>query len=299
MNKYIVEQRIETLAENAIRVDKNYPKFTLDEVELSQWDFNHRDGWTSYYWLARSNIYALNYKDAYNEFGRKLAKIVPRLALVAQCYTRSVVQPFLITREEHDYGYLYHVIDREPVGLMFEEHERRALELILRQKDLNNDFFLYWEDAINTLGYAAKLLLMFSALEALSKKNKWKIIVDILGEDLKEIIFKRNSGLRQRLVHGEYLKDEDLKENYVEIIHKKVIQYFNTEILKENLITEDIKGPQRHIFDNKLQGKIFIEPKDKTITLDLKTVVDDFNKHSWSKSKKFNLLHDASLEDTF
>jgi hypothetical protein len=58
---YRIEQRIETLAENAVMEDGRIEAaFTVGEVRYSHWDFDLNRGWRSGYWLAAASIEAEN-----------------------------------------------------------------------------------------------------------------------------------------------------------------------------------------------------------------------------------------------
>ena len=132
-------------------------------------------------------------------------------------------------------------------------HSAKIVEC-LTNSEVPSEFYKYWRDASMTNSYSGKLLLMFSALEALVKnegKNKYEKLENILGKDLKDKIFKPNGGLRHRLVHGEYhnIREDVSTLSYAEV-HKKVIQYFKNEVLSgvddvKNLLLEDFVSPQR------------------------------------------------------
>jgi hypothetical protein len=271
---YEIQHRIETLANNAV-MNENYapPSFPLLDICFSHWEFTYRDGWSHDYWLAIGTIEASNMHDAYNGFRAKLAKIIPRVALIGQCYVESVSQPFLIRRTDRDVAFLKYSRDTKGVGLMFGAQELKALKLLLENSQIPEAFYYYWVDAVNAFGYSSKLLIMFSALEALfksatGKQNKdeyYAKIESVLGPELKTELYgtkdNSNVGLRQRLVHGEYLSAADTT-NYVELIHKRLIGHFNDCIFKEKLIEENVVNPQRHFFGNRLQSSGFIRAKE-------------------------------------
>jgi hypothetical protein len=279
--KYLIQQKIGTLAENAVNVAKSDPSFTVDDITFYQWEFNHRDGWLGDAWLAEATIDAENFSDAYRQFRAKLVRIVPRIAFVGQAYTEFGNQPFLILKEGSDIAYFYDILDRRHVGLMFQEDEEAALRALIDNHEVSDEFFLYWSDAVNTIGYSPKLLVMFSAIEALAKKPNGKKdygkIEAILGPELKQEIFTPTTGLRHRLTHGEHFSVNDFSKNYVEEIHKKIVQYFNQEILGSKLITEDVTGPQRHLFGNKELGRYFIKAKKTGAQLRLREVLKNFD----------------------
>ena len=75
--RYQLEQRIHTLAENVVdsRTD-GAPQFTVDGVTLTSWRVDPSDGyWTHHYWLVSGEINASNFKNAWQLFWNKLARI--------------------------------------------------------------------------------------------------------------------------------------------------------------------------------------------------------------------------------
>ena len=128
--RYLIEQRIHTLAENAIdRSSSQEFGFTCNEIELSPWQENPEQGyWTHRYWLARLNIEASNSKEASWKLWECLAKITSRVCLLSQCYMEWIDQPYFVLRSDRNCAVLRWTKPHGPVGLMFEENERQALE---------------------------------------------------------------------------------------------------------------------------------------------------------------------------
>ena len=232
-NKYKIEQKILTLAHCAVMEKKDDPaSFEVDDTKFSHWDYNYRDGWLTDAWLAVATIEAGNYHKAFAEFIKKLARLVPRISLISQSYIEYLSEPFIIHKIGSDTTFFRYTYDTGAVGLMFMEGERKALKILLDNKVIPEAFYYYWNDAVNATGYSAKLLLMFSAIEALVKKNgqkDWNLISEMLGADLVKELFgtkeQSNTGLRHRLVHGEYFGNQDNGKNYLELVHNKVIKY--------------------------------------------------------------------------
>jgi hypothetical protein len=187
---------------------------------------------------------------------------------------------------------------------MFRRNELKALELLLKKDSIPVEFFLYWNDAVNTIGYSAKLLIMFFALEALVKhkmgllwsnphlRNSYR--EKIIGKRLLEKFYAPGhsvDGLRNRLNHGEYLSGDDVKKNYVDIMHKRIIRYFNNRVLRKKLINADVKNPQRHILPQKRsESRGFVRRKRGVKVLNLKgllksmdpgTRLFDYKKYGW------------------
>lgn len=303
MNSYKIQQKIMTLSENAVGAAAGSPSFTAEDIKFTHWEFNHRDGWFANAWLAEFRVEAKDATHALYEYNKKLYRVIPRVSLVGQAYIQYLVQPYLITKKTSDVAYLYYPFDTGPVGLMFQEEEKKALDNLLRNNDIPEEFFLYWNDAVNTTGYSSKLLIQFSALDALIRRpdgtKDYGLRKTILGKELKDKIYAQNTGLRHRLVHGEYFSDKD-SDNYMEIIHKKVIAYFNDVIFGEKLLEENIVGPQRHFFQNDSLVRCWIRQQDEDWPLELKKVLEDIegNKDDpWPK--KYELVHDENLNKRF
>ena len=133
---------------------------------------------------------APDFDQAYREFRGKLVRIIPRIALIGQCFIEYQAQPFLIRRLDRDFAFVRLSHDDGPVGLVFGDDELEALNILLVNKDIPEEFFYYWTDAVNVTGYSAKLVLMFAALEALVKKKDgdkdFAKLECILGSELKK-----------------------------------------------------------------------------------------------------------------
>ena len=303
MPKYKIEHRISTLSENAVGMLAEEPSFEAEGIKFTHWNFNHRDGWLDDAWLAEIELTAQDATHALQDFKKRLFKIMPIVALIGQAYTQYLVQPYLIKRIDIAVGYLYYPFDVGPSPLMFQEDEKKALNLLLAKDDIPEEFYLYWSDAVNTLGYSSKLLIIFAALEALTRNaggNKDIALQEtILGKELSDKIYAPKSGLRHRLSHGDYFSVDDM-DNYVELIHQKVISYFNDVVFNEKLIGEDIAGPQRHFFNNDNLLRIFIKQQEDEWTLDLKKVIENCvygdNDHI---PRDYTSVHDKSVTEHF
>ena len=301
MTKYTVEYRIQTLAKNAVlEANKKPAEFFVDDIKFSQWDFNYNDGCLGDYWISKLEIEAETGFKAYEICVKKLKRIIPRLALISQCFIEYHAQPFLIKKDGSELGFFGYIKENNGTGLMFMENEKNALETLLKDKLIPEEFYYYWNDAVNTIGYSAKLLLMFSAIESLSKKSNGKkdpnLIIKILGEELNKKLFQQKTGIRHKLIHGEYF--EDLKTNYLEPVHKRVIQYFNRSIFKSKLICEKVRYPQRHFFGNKERSSFFIKRK-KEGTLNFKEVLNDFDENEFQSPKEHEHIIDKDLYKNF
>jgi hypothetical protein len=81
--RYPIEQRLETLADNAVMKDGGMEAaFSVGPVKYSQWDFGHNRGWPSDFWLVEASIEAPDYKAAFRIFRLELNRVVPRPTLI-------------------------------------------------------------------------------------------------------------------------------------------------------------------------------------------------------------------------
>jgi len=306
MNKYKIQHRITALSHCAvIEKDKFTTSFISDGITFSHWDFNHRDGWLTDYWLAEETVGSNNFVEAIKVSKQKLSKIIPRISLISQSYIEFIYEPFLVHKVGDDIAFFHYIEDSKGVGLMFTEKECKALGLLLDNDLISNEFYFYWNDAVNTIGYSSKLLVMFSALEALAKqrdtkkfKGKYNLYDFILGEELRKKIFEKNTGLRHRLVHGEYLGEDDIKINYVDVVHKKIIIYFNDIIFNEKILSEDVVSPQRNLFYNKSELRTFIK-SDNIKNFDLKILLEDYKENGYNNPKKCSNYFEKGIESRY
>jgi hypothetical protein len=306
MAKYTIEQKIVTLSEIYIDRADGQPEFEADGLLFGPWEYELSLGQVGYAWIVKYKTEADNVDTVYIDFHKKLRKIIPRMSLICQAYIQYVAQPLLITKEGSEIAFLYLPIDEGPVGLSFWDDEKKALDILMDNKNIPEEFFLYWNDAVNTADYSSKLLLMFAALESLAgkpgNKKRFELLDTILGEDLRGKIFGRN-GLRHRLSHGEYFaKDgKDSKENYVKVIHEKIIKFFNDKIFKEELLPEDVVSPQRNFIDNKVLLRSFIAQQSNEWPLNLKKVIESSEKNRKSDGfpADYRWVHDKSETDDY
>lgn len=283
MNTYIVEHRIDTLLLNSVlEVEDSFiPHFEVGDLQFKHWDFSIIDNFIDRAWLVRGLFQEPNLLAAISNMRKQLSFLIPRITFLGQAYTTFEDSSFLAwnTTSSTGVAYLNFTYERKATPLMFTHKEKNALQRLIVSADVNEDFYLYWNDAVNTHGYTSKLLILFSALEALVKKpngeKDWLKLEGILGGELKNKFFEPTIGLRHRLIHGEYFGKEDTQD-YVKMIHESVRTYFNKNVLRSNLIASDIIGPQRHPFNNLLVYRTFIKkPLKPETTFGLRSVLSD------------------------
>ena len=290
--------------------ERRAASFTLLDVHFLHWDFDHRNDWSHNYWLATGSIEGSNLDQAFRRFREKLGKIIPRVALIGQCYVESVFQPFLVLREDKDVAFFRFVRDVQGVGLMFMEKERKALNHLLANAEVPEEFYYYWNDAVNATGYSSKLLLMFSAIEALVKirngsnpgQKDWSKLERILGVGLQTEIWGERgaptNALRHRLVHGEYFNPQDSTKNYLELMHKKIIAYFNESIFREGLIEESVVHPQRHLFGNREEWRGFLRAKERNCP-NLKGVLKESKNKGFESMECYEFVYDRAITESY
>lgn len=300
MSKYFVQYKIATLLDNAVNKGNTYDRFDFDGIQFTHWDFNFGDGWIDNAWVASGIVDAKNGIDAINYMKNKIQEIISRVSFVGQAYIEHYAQPFIVkcVDSNQSVALFYFSKERDPVPLMFQASERNIMERLMTNTLIPREFFFYWKDTMNTFGYSSKLLLMFSAIEALAKalasenkSSKYTEIENIVGEKLKNEIWKSKVGLRHRLVHGEYIQEKD-KGNYIEEIHKKVLDFFNKNILGEEKISLDVVHPQRNLFYG--NGDFwfgFIESYDTEDKFDIKKVLKDFEENGINNLKEYKILY--------
>ena len=309
--QYEFQCRVEALAHIDMISSHETSGFLSDGIYFSHW---YREPFRSNnFWLAKVTVNASDKDGAIDCFNEKMAKRIPRIAFISQCYIEFACQPFLVKRVDKDFAFVRYVREDDAIGLMFGENEGKALKILLKNAEIPEAFYSYWNDAINSIGYSAKLLLLCAALDALGKcglcrddrqyqSKFYGKIEHILGPELKKDVWGTKddpkSGLRQRLVHGDYLGQEDVERDYVELVHKKIVNYFNESIFGETLLEENVVDPQRNIFGNKKGYQNFIKSKNHE-TINLKEVLEELDQKEINGIEKYEWVDDASLVEGY
>ena len=276
MHAYSVQHKIKVLLSNNANIGSGNPHtFTADGVVFKPWTEDPHEYWRAGEWLVESNLEADNLGEALRQYGLKMSRIIPRIAFVGQAYINDRMGSIFIKRKDKDFGWLRSVIDRGPVPLDFMDEEKEALGLLLVNTDVPEVFYQYWNDAVNTTSYTGKLLLMFGAIDSFATRGQRRQKrIEILGDELTDEIYAKDTGLRNRLTHGEYLNDSDGK-NYVELVHKKVLEHFNQSILKRDILELNVVGPQRHFDDNYEGMRVFVRQSGGGPHLSLRNLIND------------------------
>lgn len=274
MNKYLIEQKIKTLSELWLDCDGRVAReMAIDGFVFNQWREPQGTGLRSVMaWMVKKEIESDNCINALNTFRRDLDTITQKVGFVSQCYMDFFKEPFLLFKlsDNNDRLFLYqHTRVDKGVGLHFGNNELQAYEQI---KDFKYpEAFRFLRECRNTIGYIPKLLLLFSALEAMCGRveidkgnGKTQIsyeketMMKILGRSLYNELFGP-SGIRHKLDHGEMV-ELVFGKNYVDEIYKNIVCYFNTEF-KAN-ISEEVVSPQRHFYDNVGSANLWLKPEN-------------------------------------
>lgn len=289
MNSYIIEHEIITLLKNY--KDNLQPwvgSFSADWIKFTHWDFNNWQWLIWHKWITRFEIDSENYVTAINTYYKKLSKIIPKISLIWQAYIDS--QRWSLLVKKWNQGFLRYIYNGNPVSLKFWKEEKNILTNLVENKNIPESFYLYWNELLNTSWYLAKILIMWAAMDSLfPKKERMNWRIKILWEKLaKELYENWNIWLRHRLTHWEYFSPEDFQKNYVEEVHKKVIEYFNTEVITiDDKISQGIVNPQRHLYSNYKQSWLFLE-FDRDISL--KEILPEIQNNELSTLKSWKCI---------
>lgn len=286
MHKYFIEQKIKTLSHLAVGLDQDFtPKMNIDNYIFHQ-EFDVREAWKGNAWFVKKEIKANSGVQALNQFRSQLDKIVQKIGFVSQCYMDFYREPFLIYKFESNPEKIFfykHIQERDPVGLQFDEQELGAYEAIKEFK--YPEAFRFLQESRNTIGYIPRLLLLFSALEAMCGKVEYensngKVYITynkdemkkILGDVLYNEVYGEN-GIRHKLNHGEMVESA-FGRDYSEEIYKSIISYFNMNFNAQ--IEESVVSPQRNFYDNREFLNLWLKPEE-SFNINLKSCIDGFN----------------------
>lgn len=280
---YHVQHKIKVLLSNNANISFDIPEeahtFTVEGLTFRPWNRNPHEYWKAGEWLVEADIDASSLGDVLKSYSLKMSRVVPRIAFVGQAYINDRKGPIFIKRDDKDFGWLKSIISQEPAPLDFMDEEKEALDSLLNNEGVPDAFYYYWNDSVNTTSYTGKLLLMFGAIDSLATRGqRKKRRNEILGQELANEIYADSTGLRNRLTHGEYLNTSD-DNNYVELVHTAVLDYFNKSIIGKDVLELNIVGPQRHFEENYAGAQFFIKQSESSTPLNLHSLVEDIEKN--------------------
>ncbi|MCJ7789738.1 MAG: hypothetical protein MUP69_06065 [Candidatus Atribacteria bacterium] len=274
MNKYKITQKIKTLAHLL-------QPFDCEEFHFKQWGPTVKDGPTGHAWIADKLIEAGDIVKANNKFRKDLFKIITQCCLVSQCYFRMISEPFMVLKQNNNPNnifYLYHTNERMAVSLPFGKEE---IESVKHLKSFpRKGAFMYINESTNATSFYSRLAMLIIALESIageksiSVTDKDYIKNDILKDNvLFDKIFQYETGIRNKIFHG---KEVEIKDNYVKKIYESIVKYFNTKY--HTTINLNVVHPQRTFSGSINLVERFIQLADKTVCLDFKRIIEEFDK---------------------
>jgi hypothetical protein len=293
-NNYFIKCKLKTLLSNAVKDGNTNTSFELNGFKFRHSDFNYRDGWVDDYWIIEKQIKEEKYQDALISFYKDLDAIVDRIEFIGQAYCGyPFLSPTLVYRQNYvdDLTFFRYVREHKGNGLMFTSTQYNALDKLIGESSVPKSFYSYWAAATKTKDYSAKLMVMLAAIESLVRaegKNNFTLRKKILGEDLDTVLFAQGTGLRHRLSHGEHLSNESADhDNLTDQIHKKVLMYFNTEIINEDLLSLNVVSPQRTEYGNFLAGNTFVRSVDGSNTDNIDAILDSLDGDLFKENSQF------------
>jgi hypothetical protein len=280
-NSYFIQCKLKTLLSNAVKDSDTNSSFKSEGYSFKHSEFNYRDGWVDDYWIVEKTIDASKYQDALVSFYNKLDKIADKIEFVGQAYVGyPTLSPTLVTRANFrdDFAFFRYAAERKGGGLMFMDKEKQAVDILNLDESIPDNFYTYWSAATKTKDYSAKLLVLFAAIEALVRKDgvlDFELRKAVLGDELDSELFAQKTGLRHRLSHGEHLSHESGgTKDYTDAVHKKLMSYFNTEVLKKDLLSINVVAPQRTEYENFTAGNTFVKTRDGTAIESVQAVLN-------------------------
>lgn len=295
MNTYSISRGINTILN--IRNFAGNPT-PSDEFEIDGIVFKEVD---QSLWLSIGAVEWVNFKKAFEGYYKKFVSLCNEITLMGQCYFEYSTQPILIDKVNKSWNHkniiaYRHIMKKPWVGLSLMDKELKLITSNTERAYLNHTFLVYWNAMVNTTGFPARILVMFAAIDALFKTSWFERKPDfrkkVFGEDLASYLYKWEMAYRNRMVHGDYLFEDD-KKNIETVIYEKMIEYINGVISWWKI--KNIKNPPRHPSENYLWGWNVIEAKSP---LNYDLLSNNFT-YEALETDLYCTLYGDSLKDTF
>ncbi|MBC8285838.1 MAG: hypothetical protein H8E42_00035 [Nitrospinae bacterium] len=266
MPTYFIQQKINTIA--GVYDPFEHNGFHFEEFNSDITSGTH-DGWT-----ASKEVIADSVDAAFHEFFSNFYPLVDKIAFVTQCFTVAELEPYLVRRTDRAEFFLQFSKERGPVPLQFGEDELESIRA-LEQYEKKGDAFRYMREAINTPDFHARLAMLASALEGIAGEtrpgstNHKYIKNEILNDaPLHEKIFAGQEGIRNQLLHGKTIDDDEHGSTpYCEIMYGKIINYFNSK--HGTKINTDVIGAPRTIGRSYNVWRGWLKPRLDSSDVDL------------------------------
>ena len=287
MPTYFIQQKINTLAEIYSPFEHNGFHFEAHKFDITS---GRSNGWT-----ASKEIIADNVDGAFSDFFSNFYPLVDKIAFVTQCFTVVALEPYLVRRTDRAEFFLQFSNERRPVPLHFGEDELESLRALERYEE-KGDPFRYMREAINTPDFYVRLAMLASALEGIAGEtrpgstNHNYIKNEILDNTpLHEKIFAGQEGIRNQLLHGKKIDDDEHGDTaYCGIVYGKIINYFNSE--HGTKINTDVIGAPRTIGRSYNVWRGWMKPRLDRSDVDL-AQFSGIDLHE--ATKNFEVLNDA------
>lgn len=295
MNDYLIKYKITTVAE------------LIEPFEFEGYEFTSYtpEWWECDAWVASKVISAKNAGEARFKFINGLMPVVEKCSVVSQCAFRFVANTYIIyklTNNPEKIVYIYFVRSVEHTGLNFDEDEVTQLTKLAAVP--NQQAFMYIAEAANATTFYSRLTMLLSAVEAFAgevRKGKSVMtnhaaIKGILGGELHEKLYKYGTGLRNKLLHGNF-EAHYLFDGLSDQVYNKIRTY-----LRENFdvqMSEDVIDPQRNFHENFMYTSMFMGFNDPP-NLDLKEIeiaVDDDKPEHVEKEQEIFTYYSGNPEN--
>lgn len=286
MHKYHICHRITTLAQLS-------QAFKYKDYEFTSYD---PEPWKSDAWVASRTVNAQNAAYALNTFITELIPLLSQFSTISQCSFRLFANTYLIyrlTNNDEKRVWVYFVRKTGPVGLPFDEEEKEQLTKFWDEPRKEGLFFVM--EAANATTYYTRLAMLIMAVEGLAGEKLAKngryftdpnVMVEILGPELKDLLYKPNEGLRNKLFHG-IIRDHALYAGLADEIYGHLVDHLNNKFGFQ--IAKGVIHPQRNPSDGYEAAKVFYGYKDKPL-FDLKVIDEIMNTRLKSRVKESDVF---------
>ncbi len=281
MNDYLIKYKIATVAE------------LVEPFEFEGYQFSSytNEWWNCDAWVASKVVKANTSGEARFEFVKGLIPQIEKCSVISECAFRFVANSYFIYKQTHNPEkiiFIYFVRNVGHTGLQFENDQ--VAQLPKMASIPNQQAFMYIMEASNATTFYTRLTMLLSAVEALAGEiKKGKTIVTnhqeierILGKDLHDKLYKYRSGLRNKLLHGNF-GAHHLFDGLTDDIYNKLVSFLKTTY--DIQIQKGVVHPQRNFYDNYQYTSMFMQFNKEPI-LDLKEVTETIDERVQSRVKE-------------
>ena len=95
-------------------------------------------------------------------------------------------------------------------------------------------------------------------------------------------------------MHGEYFSQNDAGKDYLLLVHRKIMSYFNEAIFDDSVINLGVIHPQRHFWGNLSEASFYIRSKaGKPLTI--KGFLSDVKTTDLNNLKNYEFVYEDNL----